>query len=46
MEIGSEKSISKFVHIFIHMHMHIPIIMVPVLKVVFFMISSPFFQCH
>ena len=37
MEIGSEKSTSKFMHI--SMHMHISIIMVPVVNVVFFMIS-------
>ena len=42
MEIGSEKSTSKFMHI--SMHMHISIIMVPVVNVVFFMISSPFCQ--
>ena len=40
MEIGSEKSISKSMHIFIHMH--IPIIMVPVVNFVFFMIILSF----
>ena len=40
MEIGSEKSTSKFMHISIHMH--ISIIMVPVVNFVFFMIILSF----